>query len=171
MWFSRFPNLPGSAEAQGTEGGIVKRLLIAYYIGNISAKKLSKSIHVCQSYSKPKVGRFLRHGVVVTSCLTSYKNLITCTIGVVLLALRSCGKLRHIAPKPTQHAARLRIRCSCSFNLLFSSFTDFTIHTQLLGQVYSFKRSFCSFSFNRTHAIQNCFTTSSAVKCLRQNHA
>jgi len=25
---------------------------------------MSKSIHVCQSRSKPKVGRFLRHGVV-----------------------------------------------------------------------------------------------------------
>jgi len=32
-------------------------------MGNISAKKISKSIHVCQSYSKPKVGLFLRHGV------------------------------------------------------------------------------------------------------------
>jgi len=34
---------------------IVKRLLIAYVIGNISAKKMSKSIHVRHSYSKPKV--------------------------------------------------------------------------------------------------------------------
>jgi len=42
---------------------LVERLLIAYFISNISAKK-SKSIHVCQSYSKPKVGRFLRHGVL-----------------------------------------------------------------------------------------------------------
>jgi len=39
MWFSRFPDLPGSAEAQVTWGGIVKCLLIAYFIGNISAKK------------------------------------------------------------------------------------------------------------------------------------
>jgi len=31
--------LPGSAEAQVISGGIVKRLLIAYFIGNISAKK------------------------------------------------------------------------------------------------------------------------------------
>jgi len=38
--------------------GIVKCLLIAYFIGNISAQKISKSIHVRQSYSKPKVGRF-----------------------------------------------------------------------------------------------------------------
>jgi len=36
--------------------------LIAYFVSNISAK-VSKSVHVCQSYSKPKVGRFLRHGV------------------------------------------------------------------------------------------------------------
>jgi len=40
-------------------GGTVKRLFIAYFIGNISAKKISKSVHVCQSYSKPEVGRFL----------------------------------------------------------------------------------------------------------------
>jgi len=39
MWFSRFPVLPGSVEAQVIWGGIVKRLLIAYFIGNISAKK------------------------------------------------------------------------------------------------------------------------------------
>jgi len=37
--------------------------LIAYLIGNISAKNI-KIIHVCESYSKPKVGRFLRHGVL-----------------------------------------------------------------------------------------------------------
>jgi len=40
--------------------------LIAYFISNISAKKISKSIHVRQSYSKPKAGRFLRHGAVYT---------------------------------------------------------------------------------------------------------
>jgi len=39
MWFSCFPILPGSAEAQAIWGGTVKRLLIAYFIGNISAKK------------------------------------------------------------------------------------------------------------------------------------
>jgi len=37
--------------------------LIAYFISNISAKKVLKSTHTCRSYSKPKVGRFLRHGV------------------------------------------------------------------------------------------------------------
>ena len=58
MRFSCFPVLPGSAEAQVIRGGIVKCLLIAYFIGNISAKKISKSVHVCQSYSKPKVGAF-----------------------------------------------------------------------------------------------------------------
>jgi len=54
--------LPGNAEAQVTSGGILKRLLIAYFISSISAK-ISKSVHVCQSHSKPTVGRFLRHGV------------------------------------------------------------------------------------------------------------
>jgi len=66
MPFSCFLALPGSAEAQVIWGGIVKSLLIAYFIGNISAKKISKSIHMCQSYSKPKVARFLRQG-----CITS----------------------------------------------------------------------------------------------------
>ena len=51
--FSRFPILPGSTEAQVIWGGILKHHLIAYFIGNISAKKISKSVHVCQSYSKP----------------------------------------------------------------------------------------------------------------------
>jgi len=39
MQFSCFPVLPGSEHAQVIWGGIVKRLLITYYIGNISAKK------------------------------------------------------------------------------------------------------------------------------------
>jgi len=56
MWFLCFPILPGSAEAQVIWGGILRRLLIAYFISNISAKKIWKSIRVCQSYSKPKVG-------------------------------------------------------------------------------------------------------------------
>jgi len=38
MWFSCFSVLPGNAEAQVISGGIVKRLLIAYFIRNISAK-------------------------------------------------------------------------------------------------------------------------------------
>jgi len=58
MLFSSFPVLPGSAKAQVTWGGIVKRLLIAYFIGNICSKKISKSVHVSQSYNKPNVGRF-----------------------------------------------------------------------------------------------------------------
>ena len=39
MWFSCFLILTGSVEAQVIWGGIVRRLLIAYFIGNISAKK------------------------------------------------------------------------------------------------------------------------------------
>jgi len=58
MRFSCFPVLPSSAEAQVIWGGRVKRVLIAYLSGNISAKKISTCVHVCQSHSKPKVGRF-----------------------------------------------------------------------------------------------------------------
>jgi len=42
----------------------LKHLLVVYFISSISAKKILKSIHVCQSYSKTKVGRFLKHGVI-----------------------------------------------------------------------------------------------------------
>ena len=53
IWFPCFRVFPGSAEAQVIWGGIVKRLLIAYFIGNIPAKKIfKKSIHVCQSCSR-----------------------------------------------------------------------------------------------------------------------
>ena len=39
MRFSCFPVLPDSTEAQVICGGTIKRLLIAYFIGNISTKK------------------------------------------------------------------------------------------------------------------------------------
>jgi len=35
-----FPVLPGSAEAQAIQGGIVKHLLFSYFIGNISTKNI-----------------------------------------------------------------------------------------------------------------------------------
>ena len=56
MQFSCFPVLLGSAEAQVLRGGTAKRVLIIF-ICNI-VPKMSKSVHMCQSYSKPKVGRF-----------------------------------------------------------------------------------------------------------------
>jgi len=78
--FLCFLVLPGNAETGGTWGGVIKRLLITCFIGNwyapwfffkISAlyksftyltflPKISTCVHVCQSYSKPKVGRFWR---------------------------------------------------------------------------------------------------------------
>ena len=45
--FLRFAVLPGSAETQVIWGGILKCLLIAYFIGNISAKKNQN--HSCVS--------------------------------------------------------------------------------------------------------------------------
>ena len=56
MRFSCFSVLPGSAEAQVIRSGIVICLLIAYSVSNISAKKISKSIPMSQSYSNPKHG-------------------------------------------------------------------------------------------------------------------
>jgi len=56
MWFSCFPILPGSAEAQVIWGGIVKRLFDCLLYRWHFCRKISKSIYVCQSYSKPKVG-------------------------------------------------------------------------------------------------------------------
>jgi len=47
MWFSCLPILPESAEAQVNWCGIVKCLLIAYFITNISAKNIK--IHSCVS--------------------------------------------------------------------------------------------------------------------------
>ena len=64
MRFSCFPVLPGCAEAHVSSGGRVKRLLVAYFISNIFVKKISRSIHVCHSYSRPKVGRFLRQCIL-----------------------------------------------------------------------------------------------------------
>jgi len=43
-----FPVLPGSVEAQVICGGVVKRLLIAYFIGNTSAKSIKIRSHVSQ---------------------------------------------------------------------------------------------------------------------------
>jgi len=43
MWFSCFPVLPRISEAQVIWCGILKHLLIAYFIGNISAKKVKRN--------------------------------------------------------------------------------------------------------------------------------
>jgi len=43
MCFLCFSVLPGSAEAQVISGGIARRLLIACFIGNISAKNIKTS--------------------------------------------------------------------------------------------------------------------------------
>jgi len=49
MWFSCFPVFPGSAEAQVVWGGILKHLLVAYFIGNISAKK-NQNLFMCVKF-------------------------------------------------------------------------------------------------------------------------
>jgi len=78
MRFSCFPVLPGSAEARVIWGGIVKRLITFL-------PKISKSVHICQSYSKSKVGRILRHGVLT----------IKPSLDVAPTSLASCLADRH----------------------------------------------------------------------------
>jgi len=60
-----FPVMQGSAEAQVTWGGTVKHLLIAYIIGNISAKKYQNPFTRVKLMAS-QVWRFLRHGVCDT---------------------------------------------------------------------------------------------------------
>ena len=55
---------PGSAEAQVTWGGIVKRLLIVYFIRNISAKKYQNPFMCVKVIASQRWDVFLRHGVV-----------------------------------------------------------------------------------------------------------
>jgi len=51
MQFSCFPVFPGSAEAQVLWGSVVKRVLIACFIGNISAKNMK----ICTTFTYVKV--------------------------------------------------------------------------------------------------------------------
>ena len=60
--------MPGSAKAQAVLGGTVKRLLIAYFIGNIPAKKYQNPFTCVKSYSKPKGGTFFE-----TQCTSRYQ--------------------------------------------------------------------------------------------------
>ena len=73
MQFSRFPVLPGIAESQVIWGGIIKHLLVAYFIGTKTflPKKYQNPFTFCQRYSKHSWDVFLRHGVLRYSRLKS----------------------------------------------------------------------------------------------------
>jgi len=62
MRFSCFHVLPGSAEAQVTWGGTVNKA----FLWLLFLPKISKCVHVCQSYNIPKVRRFLRQCIYNT---------------------------------------------------------------------------------------------------------
>jgi len=64
-----FPVLPGSAEAQVIWSGIVKRLLIAYFIGSTSAKKYQNPSTCVKVIACQRWDVFLRHGVVASDDL------------------------------------------------------------------------------------------------------
>jgi len=63
MQLSSFPVLPGSAEAHITCGGTVKCFLIAYFIGNISAKKCQNVFTYVKVIANQMWDVFLRHSV------------------------------------------------------------------------------------------------------------
>jgi len=91
MQFSRFSVLPGSAEAQVNWCGTVKCLLIAYLIGNISAKKISKSVNMCPSYTKPNVGHVCETRCtsirLYMFCLVRYQLYCCSTVLLVIISL------------------------------------------------------------------------------------
>jgi len=68
--------LPGSAEAQVIRGGIAKCLLIAYFIGNISAKTCQNPFTCVKVLRQAKRGTFLRHDVVHYGCNNSITKLV-----------------------------------------------------------------------------------------------
>jgi len=65
--FSRFLILPGSAEAQVIRCGIIKCLLIAYFIGNIFCQRIYQNpftiSHVSKLWQAKGATFFLKHGV------------------------------------------------------------------------------------------------------------
>jgi len=65
MQFLCFTILPGSAEVHVIWGGTVKHLLTAYFIGNISAKKISKCVHASK-LRQTKGGTFFE-----TQCIST----------------------------------------------------------------------------------------------------
>jgi len=84
--FSRFP---GSAEAHVTSGGTVKRLLIAYFMGNISAKKYQNPFMCVKVIASQRWDVFLRHGVdMMLTSIECFVSLSECQTGRVRSVVR-----------------------------------------------------------------------------------
>jgi len=82
MRFSCFPVLPGSAEAQVIWGGIVKSLLIVYFIGNISAKKYQNAFTYVKVNANQRSDVFLRRSVhIILMCLVFRATQVVAVIG------------------------------------------------------------------------------------------
>jgi len=75
---SCFSVLPGSAEAQVIWRGIVKRLLITYFIGNISAKTYQNPFMCVKAIASQRWDVFLRHSVY-WGCVPSVSRALTPT--------------------------------------------------------------------------------------------
>jgi len=100
MWFSCFPVLPGSAEAQVTWGSILKHLLIAYFIGNISAKKYQNLFMCVKVIASPRWDVILRHGVI-TGMLAIIINVSILNLTVAHLEQFRPPQLRDQRERPT----------------------------------------------------------------------
>jgi len=72
MRFSCIPVLPSSAETQVIWGGIVKRRLIAYIIGNISAQNIKMCSRVSKLYQTNGGMFFFRHSVLYVNPRKSF---------------------------------------------------------------------------------------------------
>jgi len=80
MRFPCFSVLPGSAEAQVIWGGIVICLLIAYFIGNISAQKYQNPLRCLKVIASQRWDVFLRHGVLLVRCLSVCLSVLSVTL-------------------------------------------------------------------------------------------
>jgi len=123
MWFSCFPVLPGSAEAHVIWGGIVKRLLIAYFIDNIFAKKYHNPFMCVKVIASHTWDVFLKHGVHAALLGTE----VDLVLGHIVLAgvpsFRERGTAAHCFRPMDVYCDHGRpsqlLLSSCSFNVTY----------------------------------------------------
>jgi len=112
--------LPGSAEAQVTWGGIVKRLLIAHFISNISVKKYQNPFTCVKVIASQRCDVFLRHGVdarnVVLTGVDSDLLYRRCTVSPRSPIPALAKLLFHVSVRPLKqiHAQLAAYRPSCT---------------------------------------------------------
>jgi len=84
MQFSCFPFCQVVQKHKLFEVGYAKHLLIAYFMGSISAKNIKMKIRSHVS----KVRRFLRHGVQIRPCINKPENMLLIRIATIIRTTR-----------------------------------------------------------------------------------